>query len=310
MPSNNKNNQPKSVRQLGGWRMQSGRGDFLYDTDGNRTKRISKTNLIIHIEQTYYKTVEMKIIPKITLVGAGPGDPELLTVKGLKAIKIADVILYDALVNPDLLKEAPEQTLKIYVGKRANQHRYSQEEINLLMVQYAYLHGHVVRLKGGDSFVFGRGHEELQFANSFDIETTVIPGISSCIAVPELQQVPLTRRGVNESFWVITGTTREGELSKDIAIAAQSSATVVILMGMNKIKEITNVFKENGKSQTPVLVIQNGSRPEERSAIGTVANIATIVEEKQLGTPALIVIGEVVALHPTLNLESVRKLKL
>ena len=108
--------------------------------------------------------MENAIQPKITLVGAGPGDPDLLTIKGLRALQSADVVLYDALVNPKLLENAPEKAIKIYVGKRANNHRYSQDEINLLIVQYAYLHGHVVRLKGGDSFVFGRGHEELSFS--------------------------------------------------------------------------------------------------------------------------------------------------
>jgi len=242
------------------------------------------------------------IQPKITLVGAGPGDPELITIKGLKALQSADVILYDALVNPLLLEEAPENALRIYVGKRVNNHLYSQEEINLLMVQSAYSHGHVVRLKGGDSFVFGRGHEELSFASAFDIEVSVVPGISSCTAVPELQQVPLTRRGVNESFWVMTATTSSGELSKDVKVAATSSATVVILMGMRKLAEIMKVFEVNGKTDTPVMVIQNGSRADENYALGTVKTIAEKVIEKKLNPPGIIVIGEVVKLHPELNL--------
>ena len=236
--------------------------------------------------------------PKITLVGAGPGDPELLTVKGLKAIQSADVVLYDALVNPLLLDEAPATALKVYVGKRAANHRYSQEEINLLLVQYAYSHGHVVRLKGGDSFVFGRGHEEITYAANFDIETVVVPGISSCISLPELQRVPVTRRGVNESFWVLTATTRSGALSKDIALAAQSSATAIILMGMRKLPLIAETFAAAGKADTPVLVIQNGSLPNERYVLGTVSNIAQRVAAAGLGVPGLIVIGEVVDLHP------------
>lgn len=242
-----------------------------------------------------------KIQPKITLVGAGPGDPELLTIKGLRALQSANVILYDALVNPELLKEAPKNALRVYVGKRANNHRYSQDEINLLIVQYAYTHGHVVRLKGGDSFVFGRGHEELSFASAFGIEVSVVPGISSCIAVPELQQVPLTCRGVNESFWVMTATTSSGNLSNDVKIAATSSATVVILMGMRKLSEIMKVFALNGKEETPVMVIQNGSREDENYALGTVKTIAEKVAQKGLGTPGIIVIGEVVKLHPELN---------
>ncbi|MEM8907989.1 MAG: uroporphyrinogen-III C-methyltransferase [Bacteroidota bacterium] len=245
--------------------------------------------------------MQKRIEPKITLVGAGPGDPDLLTMKGWKALQKANVVLYDALVNPEILEIAPANALKIYVGKRANKHRYPQEEINLMMVQYAYTHGRVVRLKGGDAFVFGRGHEELEFARSFDIEIEVVPGISSCIAVPELQQVPLTRRGINESFWVLTGTTRSGQLSKDVAIAAQSSATAVILMGMKKLPEIVAAFQKVGKGATPVLVIQNGSRSNEAHALGTVSTIVEEVKNKQLGTPAIIVIGEVVRLHPELN---------
>ncbi len=240
----------------------------------------------------------MKKNPKITLVGAGPGDPELITVKGLKALQSADVVLYDALSNPALLAEAPKAAEKIYVGKRANNHRYKQEEINLMLVQYAYSHGHVVRLKGGDPFIFGRGHEELAYIDNFGIETAIVPGISSCYAVPELQQVPLTRRGINESFWVITGTTSSGKISKDIALAAQSSATVVILMGMKKLPEITRLFTDADKANMPVMIIQNGSMPNEQMVLGTIDTIEEVVKREGLGAPAIIVIGEVVELHP------------
>ena len=236
--------------------------------------------------------------PHITLVGAGPGDPDLITVKGLKAIQSADVILYDALVSEAILVNAPEASIKIYVGKRANNHKYPQSEINLMLVQMALTHGHVVRLKGGDPFVFGRGHEELEYAKTFDVPVTVIPGISSCIAVPELQEVPLTKRGINESFWVITGTTSSGEISKDIELAAQSSATVVILMGMRKLAQITEVFKSYGRGSTPAMVIRNGSRENEKYFIGDVNDITSKAESKCKGQPGIIVIGDVVELHP------------
>ncbi len=248
-----------------------------------------------------------KIYPKITLVGAGPGDPNLLTIKGLNALKTANVVLYDALVNPEILAHAPADALKIYVGKRANNHRFSQDEINLMLVQKAFLYGHVVRLKGGDSFVFGRGHEEITYADSFGIETVVVPGISSCIALPEVQKVPLTRRGLSQSFWVLTGTTSSGELSKDVKIAATSSATVVILMGMRKLKEIAHYFIKNGKANTPVMVIQNGSLPNEKTVLGTVKNIASLVNYEGLGSPGIIIIGEVVGLHPELNYDAVKQ---
>ncbi|MEZ5045167.1 MAG: uroporphyrinogen-III C-methyltransferase [Saprospiraceae bacterium] len=241
---------------------------------------------------------------RITLVGAGPGDPDLITLKGLKALRTADVVLYDALVNEEILQEAPAHSLKVFVGKRAGEHSHKQEEINLLLVQYAYNYGHVVRLKGGDSFVFGRGHEEMAYAHNFDIPVAIVPGISSCIALPELQGIPPTRRGMNESFWVLTGTTRTGALSADIAIAAQSSATAIILMGMRKIQQIMEAFAAAGKSDTPVLVIQNGSLPNEQAVIGTVADIAERVANAKLGSPGIIVVGEVVHLHPNLVLKS------
>ncbi len=235
---------------------------------------------------------------KLSLVGAGPGDPDLITLKGMKALQTADVVLYDSLANEALLDYAPAHALRIAVGKRAGRHSYRQEEINLLIVQYALQYGHVVRLKGGDPFVFGRGHEELQFAEAMGIPSTIVPGISSCISVPELQRVPLTRRGTSESFWVITGTTRSGEVSTDISLAAQSTATVVVLMGIRKIRQIMEQFVAQGKSDTPVLVIRNGSLPEETKQIGTVASIAAQVEASPSSGPGLIVIGEVVALHP------------
>jgi uroporphyrin-III C-methyltransferase len=238
-----------------------------------------------------------KIYPRLTLVGAGPGDPELITIKGLNAIATADVILYDALVNPELLKHAPADALKIYVGKRNSHHSYTQDQINLLLVDFAFSHGHVVRLKGGDPFVFGRGHEELTYAESFNIPTTIIPGLSSSIAVPELQGIPVTNRGTNESFWVITGTTSKGQLSADIKLAAQSTATVVILMGLSKLKEITEVFKSFGKQDTAVAIIQNGSLPTEKIALGTIDTIVDIINTEKIGAPAVIVIGDVVKLH-------------
>lgn len=237
---------------------------------------------------------------KVSLVGAGPGDLELITVKGLKAIQSADVILYDALSNVDLIKEAPRGAVKIFVGKRAGKHSLKQEEINLLIVQSAYRYGHVVRLKGGDPFVFGRGHEELLYLQSFNIPVELIPGISSAISLPMLQAVPLTRRGVSESFWVLTGTTKSKQLSKDIQLAMQSSATLVVLMAIKKLKLIQSLFVDAGKSQTPVMVIQNGSRSNENVAIGTMKEIVALAESKNIGTPGIIVIGEAVALHPNL----------
>jgi uroporphyrin-III C-methyltransferase len=234
------------------------------------------------------------IHPKITLVGAGPGDIELITLKGINALKTANVVLFDALVNKELLDFAPKDAVKIYVGKRNHNHAYTQEQINTLVVDMAYTYGHVVRLKGGDSFVFGRGQEELNYANVFNIETSVVPGISSSISVPALAGIPVTHRGISESFWVITGTTSDRKLSKDVALASQSSATVVILMGMSKLAQIVALFQKEHKGETPIAIIQNGTTVHEKIGVGTIDTIQEIVEAQQLGSPAIIVIGEVV----------------
>ncbi len=233
---------------------------------------------------------------KLTLVGAGPGDPDLITVKGIKALQQADVVMYDALVHPVLLDHCRPDTLKVYVGKRRGAYSCVQEDINPLIVHYAHQYGHVVRLKGGDSFVFGRGYEEIEFARQYGIITDVVPGISSSYAVPASAGIPLTTRGISESFWVVTGTTKAGQLSSDLQLAAQSSATVVVLMGMHKLAEIMTVFGDNGKSETPVAIIQNGTLPEEQVVTGRVNDIAEKVAEAGVGNPAIIVVGDVAAL--------------
>ncbi|UOE46386.1 uroporphyrinogen-III C-methyltransferase [Mucilaginibacter sp. SMC90] len=240
--------------------------------------------------------------PRITLVGAGPGDADLITVKAIKALKTADVVLYDALVNEELLEYAPENSTKVYVGKRSGDHTFSQEAINNLMVDYAKNYGHVVRLKGGDPFVFGRGYEELIIAAAHNIQASVIPGISSSIAVPELQQIPVTHRGLSESFWVVTGTTANGMISNDLIDASRSNATVIVLMGIHKLAEITEIFKRQGKSKLPAAVIQSGSTVDEKIAVATVDTIVNTVEENKITSPAIIVLGEVVSLHPKFQL--------
>lgn len=241
--------------------------------------------------------MEKEIYPKLTVVGAGPGDPELITLKAINALSEADVILYDALVNKELLKYAPLDTLKIYVGKRKNKHEYTQEQINNLIVDLAFTHGRVVRLKGGDPFVFGRGSEEIAHADAFNIETAIVPGISSSIGVPGASGIPVTHRGVAESFWVITATKSNGEISADVFEAAKSKATVVILMGLSKLEEITATFKKEGKNDVPVAVIQNGTLATENVALGTIDTIVQEVKDQNIKSPAVIVIGEVVKFH-------------
>jgi uroporphyrin-III C-methyltransferase len=239
--------------------------------------------------------------PKLTVVGAGPGDPDLITLKAIKALKSADVVLYDALINVDLLDYASQGSEKIFVGKRKGCYAYQQDQINELIVSRAKSHGHVVRLKGGDPFIFGRGAEEMDYVQQFGVETAVVPGISSAMAVPAYQGIPLTKRGASESFWVITGTTKSHQLSNDVILASKSTATVVILMGMGKLNEIVKVFSKEGKQDTPVAIIQNGTTKNEKFGVGTIETIIEVVSEKELSSPAIIVIGEVVRERVRLN---------
>jgi len=243
---------------------------------------------------------------RISLVGAGPGDKDLITVKGLKALQSADVVLYDALVSVDLLDEIPQHAIRLFVGKRAGVPCKKQEEINLLLVQSAFEFGHAVRLKGGDPFVFGRGHEEKEYAESFGISVDVIPGITSAISLPLLQGVAVTRRGISESFWVLTGSTKEHKLSTDIQLAAKSSATMVILMGIRKLPIIRQVLMNEGKADLPIMIIQSGSTVDEKCVVSTVQDIVDRAKEEQIGTPGIIVAGEVVSTHPEFIKEKAR----
>jgi uroporphyrin-III C-methyltransferase len=238
--------------------------------------------------------------PLLSLVGAGPGDPELITLKAIKTIGCAAVILYDALANEALLQHAAPQAITRFVGKRFGCHALSQSEINHLIIEYAFSHGHVVRLKGGDPFVFGRAQEEIEIARSHGIEVELIPGISSALAVPATQMIPLTCRGINESFWVTTGTTQSGDISADIKLAAQSSATVIILMAMSKLEAIMDIFMGYGKNETPVAIIQDGTTDKEKMVFGTVKDIAFKSQYAGITNPAIIIVGEVVSLHPSL----------
>jgi uroporphyrin-III C-methyltransferase len=231
--------------------------------------------------------------PKLTIVGAGPGDVELITLKAIKALENADVVLYDALVNEELLQYAAKAEI-VFVGKRLGCHAYTQDQINELIVSMANRYGHVVRLKGGDPFIFGRGSEEIDYVEQFGLETDIVPGISSALGVPASVGISLTQRQVAESFWVITGTTSNHELSKDVNLASKSNATVVILMGMHKLDQIIAIYQENRTDDLPIAIIQNGTKNTEQKVVGTISSIAKLVSENKISSPAIIVIGEVV----------------
>ncbi|MEL7144737.1 MAG: uroporphyrinogen-III C-methyltransferase [Bacteroidota bacterium] len=234
------------------------------------------------------------MVGKLILIGAGPGDEELITLKGVRALESADVVLYDALANPLLLQYCGRDCEQIFVGKRAGLHFMDQDSINELIVQKALEGKTVARLKGGDPFVFGRGYEEMTYAGQHGIDSVLIPGISSSMAVPATCGIPVTCRGITESFWVVTGTTKTGTFSKDMMLAAQSSATVVILMGMKNIEKIVAQFCHHRGRDEAAAVIMNGTSSNERAAYGTLADIAQKARYQNISSPAIIVIGEVV----------------
>jgi len=237
---------------------------------------------------------------KVYLTGAGPGDIELLTVKALRVVQEADVIIYDRLVNPDILKEAKEGCECIYVGKEDKHHILPQDEINALLYEKALKHDVVVRLKGGDSVVFGRGGEEALFLAARSIEFTFIPGITSAIAVPEMANIPITHRGKSVSFRVVTGyeAPQKGYAQLDWDSFRQDE-TIIFLMGLHQLKKISTELMAIGKPPSyPVAVISRGTLEDEKVVVSTLANIYE--EAKDLPTPALIVVGEVVNVREAL----------
>ena len=244
---------------------------------------------------------------KVSLVGAGPGAKDLITVRGLRVLNKADIILYDALISDELLSEIRSDIPKIYIGKRCGKHSHTQDEINELIVKYAFEYGHAVRLKGGDPFVFGRANEEIEYVQAFGIPVSVIPGISSSIAVPSSQGIPMTKRGVSSSFWVMTATKRDGTFSPDLKYAAQSSTTMVILMGIKKLDKIIDEISKYRGSMTPVAVIQNGTSKNERCVVASLDSIHHHTSAIDTSMHGIIVIGDVVADHPSFFEEEVQR---
>src|SRR5690606_1398208 len=204
------------------------------------------------VENVIVSSAKAFVDPKITIVGAGPGDPELISVKGIKALRSANVVLYDALIDERLLNYAPQSAIKVFVGNPSGDENFSQDVVNQLMVDYALNFGHVVRLKGGDLFVFGRGYEELDYAASYSIETHVVPGISSAISVPGLLGIPVTHRGISDGLLVLSGTDNEGNVSPEIIEASNYKATVVVLLGFKQLPEIVKAYPNAGKGRLPV----------------------------------------------------------
>src|SRR5213082_972206 len=240
---------------------------------------------------------------RVYLVGAGPGDPELITLKALRCLRVADVVVYDRLISPCLLDEARSEAERVFVGKEPGCHSMKQEEINALLVTYARQGHTVVRLKGGDPFVFGRGGEEALALAEAGIPFEIVPGVSSAIAVPAYAGIPVTHRDYAHSFMVVTGSGSHDLDSPEWLAAAtlvKAGGTVVVLMGLSRLAAIAGKFLANDcAATTPVAVISRGTYLNQDCRVGTLADIKDDVE--RLRAPAIIVIGEVVSLRNEIN---------
>lgn len=235
---------------------------------------------------------------KVYLVGAGPGDPLLLTIKAVKLLKEADVVIYDRLVGEEILSLAPESAEKIYVGKRTGKHEVPQDKIIEIIIEKAKGGGNIVRLKGGDPFIFGRGGEEAEALVEKGIEFEVVPGISSAVAAPMYAGIPLTHRDYAASVAIVTGH-RAGDAEKVIEWAKIADAvdTLVILMGVESLEAIVSKMLKGGiPPSKPVAIVESGTYPKQKTVIGTLGTIVKDAESTQIKPPAVIVIGEVAKL--------------
>ena len=241
---------------------------------------------------------------KVYLVGAGPGDPGLITVRGLELLRTADVVVYDALANPELLKECRPDAELIDAGKRARDHHLSQWQTNRLLVDRAEEGSVVVRLKGGDPFLFGRGAEEVEELRAAGAEVHVVPGVSSSISVPELAGIPVTHRDHASLVTFVTGHEKDGRESDrvDWRALVQGHGTLVIMMGLGNAGTISKELMAGGMSpDMPAAVISKGSTPEQRVVTTTVSELESAIREQAVEPPGIIVVGEVASLREKLG---------
>lgn len=233
--------------------------------------------------------------PKVTLIGAGPGDPELITLKAIRALAEAEVVLVDDLVNPEILRHAPQARV-IQVGKRGGCKSTPQHFINRMMIALAEQGQRVARLKGGDPFLFGRGGEEMLALRAAGIEVDIIPGITSGTAVPASIGIPLTHREYAHGVTFVTGHTRDGA-SPNWRALVESETTLVIYMGLKHLPEIVSGLLQAGlPADTPAAVIQQGTLPQQQQVVTNVSNLPLAVKQQGIVSPAMIVVGEVAGL--------------
>ena len=239
----------------------------------------------------------------VALVGAGPGDPGLMTVRGLALLRRADVVVYDRLVDPRLLDEAPADALRIFAGKASGAHVLEQSDINALLVRHARRGCFVVRLKCGDPFVFGRGGEEAEALAAAGVAFEIVPGVSSAVAVPAYAGIPVTHRGTASSFAVVTGHEDDGKTGSAVDWTRLATAvdTLVILMGARSLPRIAAALLQGGRApETPVALIRWGTTDAQETVIGRLDEIATRPDAVRLGPPVVVVIGDVVGLRERL----------
>lgn len=237
----------------------------------------------------------------VYLVGAGPGDPRLITVRGLQVLRTCDVIVYDRLVNPLLLNEAPAWAERIPAGKRSGHHTMRQEMINALLIDRARAGLIVVRLKGGDPFVFGRGGEEWEALRAAGVPLEIVPGVTSAIAVPGLAGIPVTHRRLGSAFAVVTGHQCNDAAALDWEALARLP-TLVVMMGLGTLPETALRLIAHGAAPSrPAAVVSNGSMPNQRIVVGTLATIAGLAEDAALEPPAMLIVGDVVRLRDRLG---------
>ena len=234
---------------------------------------------------------------EVVLVGTGPGDPELLTVRAARLLQSADVVLYDNLVSAEILALLPLATERIYVGKQRRRHALAQEEINHRMVELARQGRQVLRLKGGDPFIFGRGGEELEYLAAAGVPFRVVPGITAAVGVAAAAGIPLTHRDHAQSCTFVTGHLQDGSMALDWPLLARPRQTVVVYMGLLGLPDLCARLIEHGRAaSTPIAIIQQGTTPRQRVITGTLATLPALVAGAGLQAPTLIVVGEVVAL--------------
>lgn len=239
---------------------------------------------------------------EVYLVGTGPGDPELLTVRALRLMQRADVVLFDNLVSDEILALLPPSAERIYVGKERDKHTMRQEHINQLMVDLALQGRRVLRLKGGDPFVFGRGGEEIETLSENHVDFQVVPGITAAVGISAYSGIPLTHRDYAQACIFVTGHLKDGSMNLDWGALARPRQTVVVYMGLLALPVLCEKLMEHGMPpETPIAVIQQGTTPHQRVATATLATMPEVATAAQLKAPTLIIVGEVVKLREKLD---------